>query len=434
MKRNTLKDIILTILTKGITLLGSFLMSIMLARLLGPAGKGLVASLFVMPHLLTGLADLGIRQSAAYEIGRKQYSPQEVFSSSLILWLISSILSISILIGYYAFFTEELFSVELMTVAIIFLPVKILDTYYYGIHQGLQQIETINTRHILAFLGRFIWIVIFVWLINGEELGAASAMLVSSIVIGLYSFFKTKDILSFSFKYVSKLPYKLLKKGIVYALALFILYLNYRIDILLLTPYVSSGDIGIYSTGSSLAELIWQLPSAIAIVLFASSANKGDDEAAVKESIRILRVSLFIVTISAVVFASISRWVVPFLYGNAFIESSTIINLLLPGVVMIIIVQILHATMSGRGYPLMGFSALVVAIALNIILNLVIIPKYGINGAAVASTISYTVGGIGFSFVFSNKMSIPLNDFLIIKREDFKYLYTKVSQLVGRKK
>lgn len=425
-KRNTFKDIAQTFIIKIIYLLGSFVVSIMLARLLGPSGKGMVAALFVMPNLLTSLADLGVRQAAAYTIGQGEESVQDVFSSSLVIWLTTSVISIAVFAVYLQLYSTIDFSTAMIAIGIIYIPVKILDAYYYGVHQGLQQIGVMNSRHVIAFSVRLFSIIILVWMLNTGVEGAAVAMIISLLFVGIFSYMKTKNQLKFSFKYKRNLPKKLLSRGVIFALALFILNINYRIDILVLERFVSSADLGIYTTASGLAELVWQLPSAIAVVIFSSSANQKDDDSAITTTTKTVRVSLFISLIGSIVFAMLSSWIVPFLYGEAFRESAVIINLLLPGIVIIIIVQIIHATLSGRGYPLMGFSMLIVGVIVNIILNTILIPVYGIHGAAVASTISYTIGGLGFSYIFSKKMAVPLKDFLIIKKTDIRYIIHKI--------
>lgn len=430
MKRNTFKDITQTFAIKIIYLLGNFVISIMLARLLGPSGKGLVAALFVMPNLLTSLADLGVRQAAAYTIGQKEHTVQDVFSASLVIWVVSSLLSVSIFTMYVTIYSSIEFGWILTGIALLFIPLKIIDAYYYGIHQGLQQIEIMNKRHLIAFIGRFLTIILLVWAIRLDVTGAALAMVVSVFGVGVYSYINTKSFLKISLVPKKGLPLKLLKRGIVFALALFIMNANYRIDIIILERFVSSNSLGIYTTASGLAELVWQLPSAIAVVIFSSSANRNDDQSAFKTASRTVRVSLFISVIGSILFALVSEWIVPLLYGQDFIESAGVINILLPGIVVIIVVQILHATLSGRGYPLMGFSWLVAAVLINIGLNSILIPDYSIYGAAAASTISYTVGGLGFSRVFSKKMDIPMRDFLIIKKTDLTFIWSKIKSKV----
>lgn len=424
--RNTTRDIIFTFLTKIVYLGGSFIVSVILARLLGAEGKGKVTALFVVPNILISIADMGVRQAAAYTIGQKKYSVQEVFSSSLLLWLFTSVFSVTLLILYYILPISSNFHWALITIAILTVPVKILDTYYYGIHQGLQQIEAMNIRHIIAFVVRLVSVLIFVWILDTHIFGAAVATLISMIAVGIYSYFLLRKRIKFRYIYIKGLPEYLFRKGILFAIALFVLNINYRVDILILEQLVSASEVGQYSVGVGLAELIWQLPNAIGTVLFASSANSKSDSEASKRAARLLRVSLLFLIIGGSIFALTSQWIVPLIYGTEFQPASYVINLLLPGIMLVVIVQVLHAALSGRGYPLVGVKVFIIAILINIGLNFYLIPMYGINGAAFASTISYTISGVSYAWIFSKKEQISLKDLLIINKEDITQVADKL--------
>lgn len=425
-KRNTIKDIILTFLTKVVYLGGSFIVSILLARLLGAEGKGVVTTLFVVPNILISLADMGVRQAAAYTIGQRKYSVQKVFSSSLSLWIISSAVSILLLLLYYTLPITTSYHWGLIVIAILLVPIKILDSYYYGIHQGLQQIGPMNIRHLVAFSVRLIIVVFFVWMIPTHVFGAAAAMVVSALAVGFYSYWILKGKVRFTFYRKMDLPTQLFKQGIMFAIALFILTINYRVDILLLEPLVTPAEVGQYSVGVGLAELIWQLPNAIGTVLFASSANSKTDEEAAKRSARLLRVSLIFLIFAGILFALTSHLIVPFIYGTEFAPASGVINRLLPGVLLVVIIQVLHASLSGRGYPLIGVKLFIFAILVNIILNLLLIPRLGINGAAYASTISYAIGGSGYAWLFAKKEKMSVKELVCIQKEDLQLIRQKL--------
>lgn len=64
-------QILTTIGTRLLVLFGAFIVSVLTARLLGPEGKGMITAILVIPTLVVTIADLGIRQAAAYLIGKK---------------------------------------------------------------------------------------------------------------------------------------------------------------------------------------------------------------------------------------------------------------------------------------------------------------------------------------------------------------------------
>ena len=275
--RSTGSQLFTTVGTKIIILFGSFIVSILLARLLGPEGKGIVTAVFIVPNLIVSLADLGVKQASAYFIGRKIYSVEDVVSSSLFLWIITSLLSVLIVLTYYFFGSIEKYGWFLIIIALSTIPIKLLISYLSGIIQGKQRIGTININALLNFGINLLGVLVLVWLLNLGVKGAAFVNLIVVAVGLVYLFSVVKKISVMKIKYIYPIPQNMAKKGITFAIALFILTLNYKIDIIFLEHLVSAADIGIYSVGANLAELIWQLPAAISLVLFSKSANSRND-------------------------------------------------------------------------------------------------------------------------------------------------------------
>lgn len=430
-QRSTGFHVITTFGTRLIVLFGSFIVSILLARILGPEGKGIVTALFVVPNIVISIADLGVRQASAYYIGRKIYSVQEVLSSSLFLWLITSIFSVGIVLFYY-FIGGSLqeYGWILVSIALLYIPIKLLITYLNGVIQGKQKIGNINLKEIISFITNLLGVVTLVWLLNLGVIGAAFVTLLVALVGLLYFLKVVRKISVLKIQYIKPIPQNLFKKGITFALALFILTLNYRIDIIFLERMVTRTEVGIYSVGTNLAELIWQLPAAISVVLFAKSANSKTDQEAYNRSAKLLRITLPLLFIVCIVFALLSKYFVKFLYGQEFSQSADIINILLPGVLIIVISKILHPDMGARGYPLYGLLVFIGPLILNIILNIIWIPIYGIYGAAWTSTISYAIGGFAYGLVYAKKTGLKFSDLLFLKKDDIVLLRDSIYGLI----
>lgn len=391
----------------------------MLARLLGPEGKGTLTALFIVPNIVVSMADLGIRQSSAYFIGRKIYKVQDVISSSMLLWILTSILSVIIVLLYYTSSLTTDYNLSLIFIGLAIIPVKILVSYFNGIIQGQLKIGNINVKVLLSFLVNLLGVILLVGIFNLGVVGAALVSLFVALSSLFYFLTVVRKTAKINIRYIKPIPQEMFKKGITFAVSLFILQLNYKIDIIILENMVSVAEVGVYSIGAHLAELIWQLPAAISVVLFAKSANSKSDLEASLRSARLLRLSLAALFIVILIFGIVSNYFVTFIYGVEFQDAANVINILLPGVLMIVISKILHPSLAARGYPLYGLAVFIVPLIINIILNYILIPIYGINGAAIASTISYTIGGITYGIVYSRKENIKLRDLLFIKKEDF---------------
>jgi O-antigen/teichoic acid export membrane protein len=114
------------------------------------------------------------------------------------------------------------------------------------------------------------------------------------------------------------------------------------------------------------------------------------------------------------------------LYGNQFTESGRIVQLLMPGVVAFTIVKVLYMDIAGKGNPSISLLVLIPALIMNIILNLIWIPQYGAKGAALASTISYSISAVGFLFLYARMVDIKVSNLIKFQLNDFKFVYDTI--------
>jgi len=88
------------------------------------------------------------------------------------------------------------------------------------------------------------------------------------------------------------------------------------------------------------------------------------------------------------------------LFGVALAESVPVLQILLPGVVILTIYKVMTMDLAGRGKPWISMGAMFPPLIVNIVLNIILIPSLGANEAAIASTISYSTAGIVFLFLY----------------------------------
>ncbi|MDZ7835006.1 MAG: polysaccharide biosynthesis C-terminal domain-containing protein [Alkalibacterium sp.] len=133
--------------------------------------------------------------------------------------------------------------------------------------------------------------------------------------------------------------------------------------------------------------------------------------------------------IICIIMASFAPSIVSILFGVEFFSSSSVIRILLPGIFFMVIVKILHADLAGRGFPIYGLWVSILPLVINIILNIILIPIYEIEGAAIASSISYTLAGVLFLYIYSKKEGIKVSSMLVINKQDFNMIISKVKNI-----
>ncbi|QHT59922.1 oligosaccharide flippase family protein [Paenibacillus lycopersici] len=435
MKNNsTAIQIISTIISKFIFLLGTFVISALLSRLLGPENKGVVTAIFVIPLLLVSFVDLGVRQATAFFIGKGIYKTEDIVSSVGFLWFFSSTLAVTLTGGYYYFSMSDKFGWAPLLLALLTIPLNLIVKYTSGVMQGKQKIGSINLSGLIGVIVNFGAVVLLVWILNLGIIGATLVNVLYILASAIYSIFILKRISKINIRYIHPIPIKLFTKGISYAAALFILQLNYRIDVIFLEKLSTVKAVGLYSVGVSMAELIWQLPAALSVVLFSKSANSKSDQEASRRAVRLLRMTIPLLLLLGAVIGILAHPIINILYGEAFAGSAEALQLLLPGIILMTIVKILQPDLAGRGYPLYAFWVYIGPLVINIGLNLLLIPRYGIIGAAITSSISYTCGALIFSYVYGKKENITMRNMLIVTKEDIQLIYETFMKKSGKMK
>jgi O-antigen/teichoic acid export membrane protein len=190
-------------------------------------------------------------------------------------------------------------------------------------------------------------------------------------------------------------------------------------------------EVGIYSLGVSVAELLWQVPLAISVVVMSRSANATDQSAINLSTARLLRISMIFGLIISVCIVLLAPWVVPLVFGEKFRDSVLVMQTILPGILMVIFFRILSGQLSGMGRPGVALKAFIPALILNVILNYLWIPGYGANGAVMATNISYTLGSVIYLLAYSRISGMRVREILRFSREDWGFIARITERLSG---
>lgn len=377
--------------SNGLILTASFFSGVILARTLGPEGKGTLATALVFPTLLASVFQMGIRQATVYEIGRKQLPPAQIMGAVGLLFLIFSLGGALTSYALSRLVSGDALTGTMAGLAAVLIPTSLITAYSGGFMIGQQRIGLSNVMQVLPPFLQLAGVVLLVYLL---ELGVVGA-LVAAALAALTASGCTLSILSrhipLRVGWEPAAQLRLLRLGWVYALALFLNQLNYRIGVVMLQRLSTLDQVGQYSIGVNVSELLWQIPSAIGIVLFSRSANQRGSAAFQAKVWRVFQIGMGLALLGAIGLGVASEWVIPWVYGADFLPSVRMLQYLLPGVVAMVGYRLLSFDLAGKGRPWPAVYAAVPGVLLNVILNLAWIPKYGGQGAAVAASLGYSL-------------------------------------------
>ena len=231
---------------------------------------------------------------------------------------------------------------------------------------------------------------------------------------------------------------KYIKAGLNYGwkahLSNILSFLNYRVDMFLLNWFINPVAVGIYSIAVGIAERLWIFSGSAATVMFPRIAELKHDESSRKELTPLVsRSMLWIPLILSIPIFITAPFIIEFLLGINFIKSSLLLRILLPGIVLGSLGRILANDISARGFPQINMYIDSVIAVSNIILNIILIPRIGIAGAAVATTICYGTNTVVKIKAYSVIAKVKWYKTFIPEKEDLRLLNKAIRYYTKRR-
>jgi O-antigen/teichoic acid export membrane protein len=203
-----------------------------------------------------------------------------------------------------------------------------------------------------------------------------------------------------------------------------------RFDVFLLAHYAGTTAVGIYSIAVTFAELCMYVPGALSGVLIPKVAS--GEQGGLEVTLRVARV-LWIVTAGvAVLVLVVAAPLIPLIFGSEFSASVLPLVCILPGVVFTAMSSSAAAYLAGVGRPVDVTRAAGLNVVVNIAANVVLAPRLGAVGAALASTLSYGAAAAMLVFLFRRQTHSRLSRLLLPGREDFLDLYQGARRALRR--
>ena len=170
------------------------------------------------------------------------------------------------------------------------------------------------------------------------------------------------------------------KQGLPYAVSLFLIVANYKLDILLLSQWGSATDVGSYVISVQFGELLWQLPAALSLMLMIKSA-KSDDRSAFSANIAMIsRISLTLcLCAGAALYFLLPMVIDSILNSGSGKDIQTIYCYLIPGLIAMVVFKLVNSDLAGNGAPIFSVYVMLPTVILNIVLNYYLIPLLGLS-------------------------------------------------------
>jgi O-antigen/teichoic acid export membrane protein len=410
-----------TLVTQIFTFLLGIGTSILTARLLGPDGRG-VYSLWILAFSLVLLViSVSIPQFTACFAGKQGYSAGSVFLNGIILSAIGGGLAwvVGGIVWLYPGILPQGWQIWYVILIAVFVPFGLLAAHTQAFLQGVDQILSLNILRILApFVNLASLLIALVWLKSGVA-GAALAWGSGQVAVALVGLIISRPFWKGDLRFQKGILGHSMRFGLSTLVSQLVGGFNQRFDFFLVGFFLTSAAVGQYSIAVSLAVMLWYIPASIGTVMIPKLAKASYTEGG-RITAQVCRATFAINILTAIIAAAVVSPLIPIVYGNIYLPSISAFLFLLPGVAVFGLAHLFTAYIqSTLNRPLIATFVAGLSLTIDVLLDLVLIPKWGIIGASISSTISYTGSLIVAAFILARYSNIKVLDFFLPHKDDW---------------
>jgi O-antigen/teichoic acid export membrane protein len=427
-----------SIVNNILSLIVSIGSGMIIARMLGPAGKGTLYLITQIVSIGAVFFSMGIGPALLFYLRQSKFTKDQATTFSLVYSFIVSVVIVLLLFflkDYLISLLNDSITAGMLVSGVVLIILNLLITFWGYV---LMDNETgVKSWSIISVIGNLLYLIVLFALVFGFKKGINGALmaLFTSCLLRIIILFRLLFLRGFSFV---KMPSNTIQPIFKYALGIFIgnLFLTsvYRIDIFFVNNILSVSELGIYSASVNVSELLLLVPNAIGVALFPHLTSLEYNDRTLTMS-RIGRLSMILGVAGSLAIVVIAYPFIMIVFGEKFKGAFIPTLLLLPGLVSMTLNYAYSNYLNSIGKPLMAAKIFSVGLVVNIVLNWFFLKKFGINGAAVFSSITYTIITIGFILVIlKNDKHLKLKDIAIPNKEDFIYLINKMQLILKIKR
>jgi len=385
--RNTAVTVVTTMAITVINLL----IGILLARTLGPTGRGLMVAVLLWPQVLSWAAGLSLNFSILYFGAAEPALRRRLLANSLYAALVlGGVVGVGTALVLPQMLPLIPIQRTLLRISLLALPVALFADSALALLMSSQRFDRVNLIRVSGVLVTGLGLV-SLWL--ADALTVTGAILATwaggCASICLIVWFLFRDGYASWALPDGALLRRTLNYGARTHLGTLASLANMRLDQLLMTALVAPQMLGLYAFATTLSEMLNQVANATALVLTPKVAGEVDIAARREIAIKSARWVLLMSVFGALLLYVAAPVAIRLLWGSRFLEVVPTVYVLLPGVVASSLSSALGAALRGVERPLPSTIAELSSLSVMIPLLLLLLPIYGIFGAGLASTLSY---------------------------------------------
>lgn len=400
-KNSVFSNIFWLFLDKGYGALLTLYIYAKMATYFGASTFGIWNYIISFGSLLPAVASLGLNYIIVKRLKKNPLIADKVLSISFYLRLFTGIITAFILFIVYAVVNINFNSDLILVIVLLFSSQIVLNSNIY-VQKNEANLE--NRKTVLArSLSLTIFFILKLFAIQWELHIVYFALLVLLEYVLFFIVIRIKENhkLKLPSKYIrKKITPSLLKDGFPLMLAAITTTLYLKIDQLFIASLSNNSDVGIYAASARISEFLYAVPVIISNVFFPKlmkALNKVDIDKLLYQMFAIVLILALICVFLITIF---SGTIIELMYGNEYMYASEILKIHAWSIILMSLLVTSSKYILKINRQDIIFKRELMGLATNLILNFLLIPRYGIAGAAWATLISYSVSSFFSNFFF----------------------------------
>jgi O-antigen/teichoic acid export membrane protein len=398
-------DVVLTTGGKVLFVVCGALMTVLIARYLGPEGQGTFAVAYSLTLLLTQVGSIGLPVANPYFAARDPSMQRALVRHSLMLALVVAVglaVAVAVLKGVAPDVLRGLSWVQTL-ITLGALPAALATVYLQGIILGQQRMVAYNLVEV-SQVGTSLIALALVFAVTSAGLNDVLIVLAGGryVALGVALWSLRGVVRGPATAHPGLLRRMLTHASRVYLVAL-ITFALIRLDLLLVNAFLGPDDAGQYSIAAYIAEALIVIPSVVGVNLL-PRLSASDQSALTGGAFRSVATIWGAVCALSVPGALIG---IPLVFGHRYDDAVPLYCWLAPGLFCIGLLSILMVHYWVRGYPRVLIAAWLVGLAVNVLGNVLLLPGSGIVVAPIMSTVAYAMVLVVHLVVFAREVGGP---------------------------
>jgi len=433
--RDFRNNVIVTGVTQFLIVLCYLIISIILARAFTVEGRGIYSLALLVPSFLAIFISFGIGEATANLLGKEKYPKDKIIGCLHSYILIYSVISAVIYYGLAQFILRILkhnLSWQLYYVSFMIIPIGYFWNGYSAVLLALGKIKQVGVGRLINNLFFITLCLASFSIFKPLPLIAIAIFIIAYIIELIYFAYVIKEYIKVGFCFNKRIMKEQIIFGLKFSLGTIFANINKRLDTFFVNAFVGIYGVGLYAIAVGLTEFLLNIPHIFGRVAFSYTVSLKDSSGTL--TTKAIRQSMFLLFVISILLGVFLKWIIQVFYTDKFSGALLPAMILLPGIVTLGLSIIIGLILTGCGKPEESAKAMGISSIFTVILDLVLIPRFGIIGASFASTVSYTCSACYLLIAYKKFSHKTISEILFIKSDDFKDYLIELKKFVFWKK